>query len=417
MILREGVRFSLLLPEEVLVDQGPKLLNGKEVEDGPTSTDVAAIASNTQDGEDGKAEPEEDQYEEDDFEAEALDGFQKIYADVQEQYGESFFVLTQNGPLFSTNNGRSTLDPRDFKIPAIFNTTRSLPYSGAAASYQLSYISPKVSMVPHPAIPPTEFMTGFVHPSGVSLPLPKFLNNSPYQRFAPTVDQSNAVVNETVVNTMWYEKYSKKVAESNKAIQHIIDSKTSEAKELENGNAQNQENGKKAEDTNNTKENGDIEMPDVEPVNDSSLTNDVEKVTSETSEEDLDFLSTLTWAPDHFIDEDEIEAAKTNTEQALLSRLILELQNMQRARLAKTDASAFVLKPEERRLAIKIQNMLARLVGETTPAKLQIQPSPKYPVLQAAYPGVLQVSEVKQPGPAAGGMRPSRYTPKKYRKQ
>ncbi|KAF5102422.1 hypothetical protein D0Z00_000349 [Geotrichum galactomycetum] len=272
-------------------------------------------------------------------------------------------------------------------------------------------------MVPHPAIPPTEFMTGFVHPSSVSLPLPKFLNNGPYQSFAPTVDQTNAVVDETVVNTVWYEKYSKKVSESNGAIQAIIDDKVSEAKASQNGYASKQENGKKTEESSNGNQKGDVEMPDVDSFTDAiSPDTAVEKIMSETAEEDLDFLSTLTWAPNHFIDEDEIEAAKTNTEQALLSRLILELQNNQRVRLAKSDASAFTVTPEERRLAIKIQNMLARLVGETTPAELQVQPSPKYPVLQAAYPGVLQVSEVKQPQ-SSGGMRPSRYTTKKYRKQ
>lgn len=475
LILREGVRFSLLLPDQVLSGESAKLTANGSSTDQQTNGSVARTtrsaikaAENAEDQEseedkdkddgeeDGEGENdgegygegeerEEEEYEEDEYEAEALSGFQKIYADVQEQYGESFYILTQNGPLFTSLNGRSSLDPRDYQIPNMFNTTRSLPHTGPATAYQMSYISPKVSAVPHPAIPPTEFMTGFVHPNGVPLPLPEWLNYGVYQSFAPTVDQTNAVLDETVVNSIWYEKYTRRKMQSAEAIQELLAKRVEETKVTENGvkdvEMTTEEPAAKEEEKEEVKveektetESGNVDTEMAEPEKEvTEEPKDVEEEEEEEEEEeksetlqvtplqdfeseDLDFLSTLTWAPDHFVDEDEVEAARTNTEQELISKLLLELQNMQRVRLARSDSTAFIISPAERRLATKIQNMLIRVMAETTPKEMGIQPSPKYPVLQATYQGVLQVPDMKQSNQAASSMRPSRYMTRKLRR-
>lgn len=473
LILREGVRFSLLLPDQVLSGELSKTTNGDSAHTGEkhqsngnatsaASTIRADVAAESEESDEDKdkeeeegdgEEREEEEYEEDEYEAEALNGFQKIYADVQEQYGEAFYILTQNGPLFTSLNGKSSHDPREYHIPKMFNTTRSLPYTGPSTAYQMSYISSKISPVPHPAIPPTEFMTGFIHPNGVPLPLPTWLDYGVYQSFAPTVDQTNAVLDETVVNSIWFERYTRRSMKSAEAIQDLLSqriekdkaskdrstepalvdvegSKEGESKEVESTEGEPKEEKSKAGDDQRIKkdepeEKIDIEMVDVENEGltvatnesraDSSEANNVQ-IAQDLESEDLDFLSTLTWAPDHFIDEDEVEAARTNTEEALISRLLLELQNTQRVRLARADNTAFIITPGERRLATKIQNMLVRVMAETSPKELQLQPSPKYPVLQATYQGVLQVPDTKQTSQGSSGMRPSRYMTRKQRR-
>lgn len=447
LILREGVRFSLLLPDQVLTGESTKAItNGKNISGDQrngvshvsSGADVATGDSEESDHEkdddvEQSNEREEEEYEEDEYEAEALDGFQKIYADVQEQYGESFYILTQNGPLFTSLNGRSSLDPRDYQIPKMFNTTRSLPHTGPATAYQLSHISPKISQVPHPAIPPTEFMTAFVHPNGAPLPLPTWLNYSVYQSFAPTIDQTHAVLDETVVNSIWFEKYTKKKMESAEAIEELLKARVEKVKEsaMDLDTVEEEEKPETAinEESNaESTQNADIEMADsieekkdtkiqqgAAETSESNSLSEVQEYSGELESEDIDFVSTLTWSPDHFIDNDEVEAARAGTESALISSLLLELQNMQRVRLARSDSNAFAITPAERRLATKIQNMLVRALDDTTPAELGVTPATKYPVLQATYQGVLQVPEMK---PAGGqpSMRPSRYITRKQRR-
>ena len=438
LILREGVRFSLLLPDQILSGESPKTLTNGSTDthqdlqstNGTAATAAAALravaAVTTDESEEdekfkeGEEDGEEEEYEEDEYEAEALDGFQRIYADVQEQYGESFYILTQNGPLFTSLNGRSSLDPRDYQIPKMFNTTRSLPHTGPSTAYQMSYISPKISPVPHPAIPPTEFMTGFVHPNGVPLPLPTWLNYGVYQSFAPTVDQTNAVLDETVVNSIWFEKYTRRKMQNTEAIESLLSKRVEEAKETEDSemidsNKERDQDEKIAQNLDTEMTGDDLNDKDEKDETKEDPT-EIEQVVQDLENEDLDFLSTLTWAPDHFIDEDEVEAARTNTEEILISKLLLELQNMQRMRLARNDSTAFIITPEERRTATKIQNMLVRMMSDTTPQELQIQPSSKYPVLQATYQGVLQVPDLKQSSQNPSGMRPNRYTPRKQRR-
>lgn len=406
----------MLLPNEVI---GVKEKVRPEEEEATAATATAALAV-------ANGQEVEEEFEEDEFEEEALEGFQKIYADVQEQYGEAFYLLGQSGPLFSTINDKSSLDPREYNIPAPFKTTRALPFDGPAAAYQMSFISPKISAVPHPAVPPTEFMSGFVHPGAISLPLPKFTETGSFKSYAPTINQSTSVIDETLVNTVWYEQYTKQALKSQKEIDEILKARANEISQEGNGHIDvemkdlttaepvKEVNTSTTESTN--EDSKEAEKLDQEVQDSESQDTPKTSVDEETgvSENDIDFLNTLTWAPDHFIDDDEIEAAKNGTEQELISKLLLQLQNAQRERLSRSDSTAYIIPQAEKRLATKIQNMLARLVSETSPKDLDIKPSGKYPVLQAAYPGVLPASEPRHTG--FGINRPTRYTPKKYRK-
>lgn len=364
LILREGVRFSLLSPEDLSKDEQIPI---------PIGSTVA---------EEQIAELEEE------YDNEVLKGFHKIYSDVVEQYGEAFIIHTKNGPLFTSLDGKSAFDSRDTLsgpppgVQMNLNTTKILPQAPPLSTYQLSYISPIISSVPHPSIPPTALMWGFTHPNAVPLPVPKYLKYDEQQSFAPTIDGSNSMIDKSLMDSVWYQKYTQRRMITENALVSLLSGKEVEREEndedVEMGNAKEEQDGK-AEDS-----------EEKESTETAVSAREIEGLTSS------DFEDALLWSPNNFIDDDELEAAREGTEIQLISRLILELQTKQRTRLSKTDDTKFIIPADERRLAAKIQNGITRLLDqeEITPAELGIMPDAKFPVLQASYMGTLPVPVV-----------------------
>lgn len=396
LILREGVRLSLLTPDEIV------------------ATDEESFES-SEISEQMLADLEEE------YENEILKGFQKVYSDVVEQYGESFVVYTKNGPLFTSLNGKSSLDNRDTitgrpsNVANSVSTTRILPQISPMTNYQMAFISPIISSVPHPSIPPTVLLSGFTHPNSMPHPAPRYLRYQETQSFSPSSDASNSLLDKDLVDALWYEKISQRRMITEQEMLEIL--------------------GKKKDDD-------DVEMTDVpnEEITEKEKKTDNKEVTENGSSDksnhksveedeggDIDFTQALLWSPTHFIDDDELEAAQNGTEVELISELILELQRLQNQRLAKNDETEFLVSMEERRLASKIQNGLARVLelDGITPQQLGVELNPKYPVLQAVYQGTLPVPEIQQPkypGLNAGGsntvgaVKHGRYTPVRRRR-
>lgn len=394
LILREGVRLSLLTPDEIIA-QEEKAGSGSEVSE-KTLADL-----------------------EEEYEVEILKGFQKVYSDVVEQYGESFVVYTRDGPLFTSLDGKSSLDNRD-TIPgqphgAIngVSTTKIIPQISPLSSYQMAFISPIISSVPHPSIPPTVLLSGFTHPNAIPHPAPKWLQYEGTQSFAPSIDTSSSLLDKDLVNTLWYEKFSQRRMVAEKQMLDIL-RKKADAEDAEMPDAAEESKTDSAEKT--PASNGDKEASEEAESGDES---------------GIDFTQALLWSPTHFIDDDELEAAQNGTELELISDLILELQQVQSERLAKTDGTEFLVTLEERRLASKVQSLLARVLEQdnVTPQQLDLDLDPKYPVLQAVYQGTLPVPELHQPkypgaipGAAQGLIQNSgsggkyRYTPVRKRR-
>lgn len=112
----------------------------------------------------------------------------------------------------------------------------------------------------------------------------------------------------------------------------------------------------------------------------------------------------LQWHPRNFIDDDEFEAIKTGTELEFVSRLMLQLQQLQADRLATPDIPPPV-SFEERRLAMKIEGVLGRLLQSTEGidiANSKIKPSTNIPALKTNYLGVLPAPEPPKPISSVG---------------
>lgn len=378
MILREGVRLSLLRPQDLSED---------------TSSSTAGFSKQVSEK---IAEFDEE------YDTEVLDGFHQIYSDVVEQYGEAFVVTTRNGPVFTTLDGKSPLDSRDTLsgpppgIQQNLTTTKIIPQVSPLTSYQMSYISPIVSSVPHPAIPPTALMWGFTHPNSTPLPIPKFLKYQEQNSFSPSIDANNSMLSTASVESVWYQKYVKRRMITEAAMLELLTDQQTKDEEEEN-DVEMKDVAEKPEDTKEKQDDDDRADDEKEKESASML----DALTSE------DFLEALDWSPNVFVDEDEVEAIRNGTEVSLISSLILELEEKQQVRLAKSGDNDFQIPAEERRLAAKIQNGIARLLGqeEITPAELGIIPDARFPVLQASYMGTLPVPVVPPPSASSSSKR------------
>lgn len=314
------------------------------------------------------------------FEEEVVGDYADMVADLEAWNAEAFLVIGQNGPLFSSLSTKSAIDPRPSITPGSFQVTNVLPRTRSVPAYQLGYLTPAVSRLPHPALPPTEMMTHFVHPNGSELAPSRFLRMDSNSSFAPASDSGRAVYDPVSTGALWYEKIGK-LRES--AIDEVIG---------------------RAED-NNEEEANDIDMKDAAD----ELT---EEPAEEEEEEDQDIDTSaqlplediMKWQPRHFIDEDEFEAVKNGTELVFVSKLMLQLQQLQADRLATPDIPPQV-SFDERRLALKIEGILGRLLQSTEGvdiASSKIKPSTNLPALKTNYLGVLPAPEPPKPIQAVG---------------
>lgn len=289
------------------------------------------------------------------FEGEVFNGYRRIFTDVQESYGEAYFIVSQNsGPLFTSINGKSAIDPRDTETHGQFNTTKVVPLTqNYITPYQLGFLSPATASVPHPAVPPTELLREFVHPTRSALPATKWLKYDEYSSFAPSLDNSSAVLSDGVSGAIWYNRTEESFDKDKK----INDS--------------------------------DVSMDDVRPEERDNVVNTVIKP-EDFTEADIDLLSVFEWTPGNEIDEEELESYNSQEGvSAYLSKLLLQVQYYQRARLSSNDGSEFKVDDEEKRVALKAQNLLARLASDYTPKELGFNVSSNLPMLSVNYQGTL----------------------------
>jgi chromatin structure-remodeling complex subunit RSC58 len=371
------------------------------------------------------------------FESEVFNGFRKIYSDINEWYGEGYYIMGQNGPLFSSLNGKASIDPRDTEVRAQFNTTKLLPQVASSTVYQLGFSSPVVSRVPHPSLPPTEMMSSFMHPRDAPLPSTRWLKFDGYSSFAPAQDNRATIITGASSAGVWYEKVGLK-----KLLEEDEEEEEEEESEDEDQVVEEDEQDKKMADesttkgrdvkneVNGVKSNEDVEMKDAPPLNDLSRTPQLpqqqqqdqllphqllqhqelqnqqlpqQQAVQELTQEEVDVGNVLEWSPGSFVDDDELQAAKDNIELQLLSKLLLQLQNLQRVRLANRDGTDYVVTDTERRLALKVQNVLARVVSDYSPKELELSLSRLMPVLQVNYGGTLAGTDPKPIQQHAGG--------------
>uniref|UniRef100_A0A060T7E7 ARAD1C27720p n=1 Tax=Blastobotrys adeninivorans TaxID=409370 RepID=A0A060T7E7_BLAAD len=354
---------------------------------------------------------QESMTDEDPFETEVLTGFDAISGDLKVPSSEAYWLMTQHGPLFSTPMRRSNLDPREPETHGPIATTSLVPFEQTQQTLPLGYVSPALARIPHPSLPPTEMLMYFQHPVVQSMSGARWLKFDDNESYTPTVDGTGAVITSDEVGSVWYEKLgTKQLATEEDVRQSALESIRGEAFEEEEEEEEEEEGEQGAQNG----ESEDVEMGDsTKETTDNKKEDDQSQDKSddkETANPDLaklselglsdsdpvDFVKVLEWTPASFVDDDEFEAAESSTEQELISKMLLQLQTLQRIRLSHNNGTTELIpSSEEKRLALKIQNALARIADDHGPKSIGLPVSSDIPVQQVSYPGVLPAPDVK----------------------
>lgn len=290
--------------------------------------------------------------------------FECVYADAKEWYGEAYYLIAQNGPLFTTETGKATIDPRESKVGGSVHTVKLLPHLAPLPEVTLGYASPS-SQVPYPFVPPTDILGQFTHPARAPLGAPRWLNTDPYASFAPRIDTIGSSITPHEAIGVW-------------------------------------EAGRPASSPESPKPEAKPEPSDIPLVqNDAEPQQQQQNYIIESSDVDVEAL--LEWTPYSFIDQDEIDAAKNGTERELAAHLLLELQYLQRERLAAP--GELDISDEERHVALKAHNVLGRLVSDASPDDIDSSLSKNMPVLMRNYQGTLPTADFKTTAPQVGPQR------------
>ncbi|ODQ81438.1 hypothetical protein BABINDRAFT_159731 [Babjeviella inositovora NRRL Y-12698] len=359
--------------------------------------------------------------------------------------GEAFVVTSSlNLPLFSSLNRKSVLDERTIDLPDPFQPVQIIAQSSTAAPVSLGVVLPHSSKILAPTIPPTEIMPRFFHPNWFSLPIATWLENRESDTsFAPTVDETGAVICNETKTSVWLEQMGTKELREIRAAYdaNIVKMREQEARKLagedieeteikakedidegeEGGeiNEAEKEINETGEEINETAVKEDIKATDSAEISDAPkpITNgkftepaeDVEMNDADPSQnpeasgsepaEDIDdgpgpeinMVNLFEWNPANTIDADEIEAAENHTEQELASRLLIDLNKLRQKRsLRSTPGSVVPPSAKERDIYFKVRRLLASLVGELSgPELLGLEVSKTIPVLQTNYCGTL----------------------------
>lgn len=356
--------------------------------------------------------------------------FEQIAADVDEYYGEAYYIVSQNGPLFTSATGKASIDPRETEVHGTVHTTKLLAHVNSMPETVLGLVSSTPTNFPHPAAAPTELLSTFTAPSETQLAATRFIENDVYKSFAPTHDDEGALVDAEESTVQWLERAGPAKPTATPA----PTAKGTPVPSASEGPAQgSSEQGFTGHPTGqgsighpgpaNNPPSGfpfgmpnmpaglnlphDLGFPSQSPgpglpspspsfasVEDSSFASGRE-IDQSVLQTGLDPLSLLAWSPTNFVDDDELQAAAEGTELQLAARLLAELQFRQRERLAAPTAD-IEISDDELRTVFKAQNVLARLVAEAdAAADLGARPSTKLPVLMRNYAGTLPTAEPK----------------------
>ncbi|GMM49165.1 Rsc58 protein [Starmerella bacillaris] len=328
-------------------------------------------------------------------------GFQVISAEVMVSNSETFYVSAANGPLFMSATNKALIDPRDTAVAGSVHTVKLLPHIARASESTLGFTSLLNQRFPQPNATPTDMLSHFVHPNSYTTVPPMWITGKDdHDSFAPTVDSAGAVVSAKDSASVWAERNEKykqnlEIKEPPNRYNYVNSAPNPETSTPRTSAAHTPLSSTEA--TSQIPNSIPMSMPPAVP---SAVSNPSAEMfnantlpqssqisqTSPLSRSDLELL--LRWTPYSFVDDDEMEACKSNTETELVSRLLLELQYMQRERLAAPGVELEVGE-SERHVALKISNILTRLISTANSEDIRLQIDTRLPVIMRNYSGSL----------------------------
>ncbi|KAK9468979.1 hypothetical protein V1512DRAFT_234128 [Lipomyces arxii] len=131
---------------------------------------------------------------------------------------EVLYMVSQHGPLFSSLSKKSRIDPREFDVPSIFNTTKIVPLRPlTSTNRKLGLLSPSpyhaaIGRAPVVTANLQPLLSDFTHPVNEKLPTAKWLRYDAYSSFAPSRDEGHVIVSGRTAAAVWYDRIARKRA-------------------------------------------------------------------------------------------------------------------------------------------------------------------------------------------------------------
>ncbi len=266
-------------------------------------------------------------------------------------------------------------------------------------------------------------MVKFSHPTSYVLRSAKWIDHGLYSSFAPSKDQDRAIIGSETIQSTWFEHIGQPLLKREEVdndgdaeIKDADDTKPDEKVETIVSDPP-------VKDKDIIEENGtSAAHPITTPF--SQQANASQSPAPSQGNESIDYAKLFNWTPGSVIGDDEIEAFENGTELQLISKLLLELEELRTKRIlvsvnqdlsasaahqanggVQGQAAVSLPTDEERRLYFKVQRLLSEVVEDYTPAQLNsvLKTSSYLPVQRVNYNGTLP--PVIQPGQTPQGSK------------
>ncbi|KAK9461355.1 uncharacterized protein V1516DRAFT_691334 [Lipomyces oligophaga] len=151
---------------------------------------------------------------------------------------EVLYMVSQHGPLFSSLSKRSRADPREFPVPAVFNTTKIVPNQATTSTARkLGLLSPAaahsiVGTAPLVAARLRPLLSDFTHPVNVRMPTAKWIRYDAYSSFAPSRDEASVIISGTTVAAVWYDRHMRRLRLRRERERRKRDAERAESEEM-----------------------------------------------------------------------------------------------------------------------------------------------------------------------------------------
>lgn len=345
--------------------------------------------------------------------------FIKISTSYKIPVPETYHIKTKDMDLFSSVISKSPLDHRVRELPNNnFEINKIIPQTNFfEEAPRLGFMAANTSNIPDPTLPPTEMMSRFLHPNWYALPTTTWLKYGDYDSFAPSFNESGAILDATTRGVMWLKKIgyldlisllNNKSEECNTTTATITgyDEIKEDKSKQEDSSPQKEDkiSNEKPSNSNNTNKNLDtdsnklpkegiteIEKGQTNVENDHMEPESNKDSDASSGSSSLNLENVLSWHPSHYIDEDEIKAFQEGTQSTLVKKLLLQIQKLRRERVLNK-----ISKPsnEEVRLYFKAKRILKQIIINKQVKNLSIHNSNSFPIMQANYSGTIPVVRI-----------------------
>ena len=332
--------------------------------------------------------------------------FIKITTSYKVPIPQTYHIRTRDLDLFSSIIAKSSLDRRAQELPnSNFEINKVIPQTDILEEApKLGFVCANTSNIPDPTLPPTEMLTRFLHPNWYALPTTAWLKYGDFESWAPSFNEGGSVLDSTSRGIIWLRRigymklmegegqknHESGTEDGNRVDDKVADSTTGPKIDTEEDKTSGEPKaepdvGENTEDIPTAQEDSANEQEPDKKKNDSDQVTEENKKT----QHGIRMENLLKWAPENYIESDEIESFKAGLEANLINTTLLKIRRLRNKRIGKHPTAP--PGEEEVRLYYKVKRMIREVVLNRKIDKVPLFHQRMLPVLQANYSGGIPV--------------------------